>query len=111
MLGQLTCEEAFVGSAGGRRGGPPATDDATLSTEHEAERITPPGPEQRKLAAACTFFVLRRIACKNATSFEWAMLGSNQRPLPCEGSATVCWSFLELAKLLQIAVLPRQRFS
>jgi hypothetical protein len=28
---------------------------------------------------------------------EWAMLGSNQRPLPCEGSAMVCWMFLELA--------------
>jgi len=32
---------------------------------------------------------------------EWAMLGSNQRPLPCEGSAMVCWRFLELAKFLQ----------
>jgi hypothetical protein len=34
---------------------------------------------------------------------EWAMLGSNQRPLPCEGSLIVCWRFLELAKYLQIA--------
>jgi hypothetical protein len=25
---------------------------------------------------------------------EWAMLVSNQRPLPCEGSAMVCWRFL-----------------
>jgi hypothetical protein len=25
---------------------------------------------------------------------EWAMLGSNQRPLPCEGSEIVCWGFL-----------------
>jgi len=33
---------------------------------------------------------------------EWAMLGSNQRPLPCEGSVIACWSFLELAKFLQI---------
>src|SRR5215218_8539518 len=31
----------------------------------------------------------------------WAMLGSNQRPLPCEGSVLVCWRFLELAKFLQ----------
>ena len=31
------------------------------------------------------------------------MLGSNQRPLPCEGSAIVCQSVLELAKLLQTA--------
>jgi hypothetical protein len=27
---------------------------------------------------------------QNATFCEWAMLGSNQRPLPCEGSAIVC---------------------
>ena len=32
------------------------------------------------------------------------MLVSNERPLPCEGSTMVCWSFLELAKLPQIAV-------
>ncbi len=32
------------------------------------------------------------------------MLVSNQRPLPCEGSAIVCWTFLEFAKLPQIAV-------
>ena len=31
---------------------------------------------------------------------EWAMLGSNQRPLPCEFSAMVCQRFLELAKSL-----------
>jgi hypothetical protein len=30
------------------------------------------------------------------------MLGSNQRPLPCEGSVIVCWRFLEVAKYLQI---------
>src|SRR5829696_6905613 len=29
------------------------------------------------------------------------MLGSSQRPLPCEGSTIVCWRFLELAKCLQ----------
>jgi hypothetical protein len=39
------------------------------------------------------------------------MLGSNQRPLPCEFSAMVCWGFLELAKSLQIAVFLRRRFS
>jgi hypothetical protein len=39
------------------------------------------------------------------------MLGSNQRPLPCEFSAVVCWGFLELAKSLQIAVFLRRRFS
>jgi hypothetical protein len=32
------------------------------------------------------------------------MLGSNQRPLPCEGSTVVCWRFLELAKFLQTIV-------
>jgi hypothetical protein len=39
------------------------------------------------------------------------MLGSNQRPLPCEGSAMVCWGFLELAELPQIAVFLRCCFS
>jgi len=33
---------------------------------------------------------------------KWAMLGSNQRPLPCEGSTIVCRRFLEVAKFLQI---------
>jgi hypothetical protein len=39
------------------------------------------------------------------------MLVSNERPLPCEGSTMVCWSFLELAKLPQIAVFVCCRFS
>jgi hypothetical protein len=39
------------------------------------------------------------------------MLVSNQRPLPCEGSAMVCWRFLEIAKLPQIDVLLRYCFS
>jgi hypothetical protein len=39
---------------------------------------------------------------QNAAVAEWAMLGSNQRPLPCEGSVIVCWRFLEVAKSLQI---------
>jgi hypothetical protein len=33
---------------------------------------------------------------------EWAMLGSNQRPLPCEDSVIVCWRLLELAESLQM---------
>jgi hypothetical protein len=41
----------------------------------------------------------------------WAMLGSNQRPLPCEGSTIVCWRFLELAKCLQIVVFVYRHFS
>jgi hypothetical protein len=35
--------------------------------------------------------------------FGWAMLGSNQRSLPCEGSTIGGWRFLELAEFLQIA--------
>jgi hypothetical protein len=35
---------------------------------------------------------------------EWAMLRSNQRPLPCEGSTIVCWRCLEIAKYLQMTV-------
>jgi len=34
------------------------------------------------------------------------MLGSNQRPLPCEGSTMVCWRCLEIAKYLQICRFP-----
>jgi hypothetical protein len=39
------------------------------------------------------------------------MLGSNQRPLPCEGSVIFCWRFLEVAKCLQIAVFLLCRLS
>jgi hypothetical protein len=39
------------------------------------------------------------------------MLGSNQRPLPCEGSAIVFWSFLEFPKCLQITVFLYFHFS
>ena len=39
------------------------------------------------------------------------MLGSNQRPLPCEGSESVCWGFLELAICLQTAEFLRRHIS
>jgi hypothetical protein len=42
------------------------------------------------------------FSLQNSIFSEWAMLGSNQRPLPCEGSLIGCWTFLELAKPLQI---------
>ena len=46
----------------------------------------------------------RSVLCLQiGTSSKWAMLGSNQRPLPCEGSTMVCWRFLEFTKHLQIA--------
>jgi hypothetical protein len=35
------------------------------------------------------------------------MLGSNQRPLPCEGSTIGCWRCQEIAKCLQIVVFLR----
>ncbi len=46
-----------------------------------------------------------------STFSEWAMLGSNQRPLPCESSAIVCWRFLEFAKLLPMDVFGQRDFS
>jgi hypothetical protein len=46
-----------------------------------------------------------------AGHLEWAMLGSNQRPLPCEGSTIGCWRFLELAKYLQTTVFLLWYFS
>ena len=42
-----------------------------------------------------------------AKSLGWAMLGSNQRPLPCESSKIACQSVVELAKSLQIAIFVR----
>ena len=54
--------------------------------------------EQQHLHSSRHAFSLQR-----RTFPEWAMLGSNQRPLPCEGSTIVCWTFLELAKYLQTA--------
>ena len=30
---------------------------------------------------------------------KWAMLGSNQRPLPCEGSTIGCWRCQEICKI------------
>jgi hypothetical protein len=35
------------------------------------------------------------------------MLGSNQRPLPCEGSKIACQSVVEITKSLQIAIFFR----
>jgi hypothetical protein len=32
---------------------------------------------------------------------EWAMLGSNQRPLPCEGRSITSWLFTDVQKYLQ----------
>ena len=52
-------------------------------------------------------FAFSTFVLQNAASCEWAMLGSNQRPLPCEGSTMVCWRFLELAKSLEIDVFLR----
>src|SRR5215208_4948458 len=49
--------------------------------------------------------------CLQNTIFsEWAMLGSNQRPPPCEGSTIACWRCLEIAKCLQIEVFLRWHF-
>jgi len=39
------------------------------------------------------------------------MLGSNQRPLPCEGSVIVCWRIRWFAKYLQTDVFLRRCFS
>jgi len=36
---------------------------------------------------------------------EWAMLGSNQRPLPCEGRSITSWWFAGVQKYLQNSVL------
>jgi hypothetical protein len=38
---------------------------------------------------------------QNEVSWEWAMLGSNQRPLPCEGKAFLLQAFAVVQKHLQ----------
>jgi hypothetical protein len=35
---------------------------------------------------------------------KWAMLGSNQRLLPCEGGAITSWLFVCVQKCLQISI-------
>jgi hypothetical protein len=37
-------------------------------------------------------------------SVEWAMLGSNQRPLPCEVRSVLSWLFAAVQKYLQISI-------
>jgi hypothetical protein len=60
------------------------------------------------LHGCCTLLTMGELAHLGTPPFAgiswWAMLGSNQRSLPCEGSVIVCWRFLELAKRLQIAI-------
>jgi hypothetical protein len=51
------------------------------------------------------------FSLQNSIFPEWAMLGSNQRPLPCEGSTIVCRRFLEVAKFLQIGAFSLRRLS
>jgi hypothetical protein len=40
-------------------------------------------------------------ALKMKDFYEWAMLGSNQRPLPCEGRSITLWLFATVQKYLQ----------
>ncbi len=74
----------------------------------DLERITVAAQGRDQLYVVLAF--AQRFTCK-IPLFEWAMLGSNQRPLPCEGSAIVCWEFLELAKCLQMEAFGLRRFS
>ena len=41
---------------------------------------------------------------QNKRFWEWAMLGSNQRPLPCEIKSITSWLFTAVQKLLQISI-------
>jgi hypothetical protein len=36
--------------------------------------------------------------------YWWAMLGSNQRPLPCECRSIMSWLFVTVQKYLQISI-------
>ena len=46
-------------------------------------------------------FAFSTFVLQNAASCEWAMLGSNQRPLPCEGKFITSWLFTAVQKYLQ----------
>src|SRR5215211_4664206 len=48
---------------------------------------------------------------QNAIFSEWSRGDSNPCPPPCKSGVIVCWSVLEFAKHLQIAVFARRRFS
>jgi hypothetical protein len=52
----------------------------------------------RDLLLPSTFYL------QNITFYEWAMLGSNQRPLPCEVRSITSWLFAAVQKLLQISI-------
>jgi hypothetical protein len=45
-----------------------------------------------------------RFSCKMTLFPKWAMLGSNQRPLPCEVRSILSWLFAAVQKLLQISI-------
>jgi hypothetical protein len=69
-----------------------ALDDALrwyLPALHEA-------PDARQSIHLCSAFSLQTEQFS-----KWTMLRSNQRPLPCEGSVIICWTFLERANSLQ----------
>ena len=44
---------------------------------------------------------LPKFLLQNAAFSEWAMLGSNQRPLPCEVRASLSWLFTTVQKYPQ----------
>ncbi len=48
-------------------------------------------------------FITLHIFLQIVIFHGWTMLGSNQSPLSCEGSAMVCWRFLQLAEFAQTA--------
>src|SRR5918994_6557484 len=62
-------------------------------------RVGTPGEQ---LSHTPDLLLLRTFSQQISVFLRWAMLGSNQRPLPCEGSVIVCCRFLERAKYLQI---------
>jgi hypothetical protein len=94
-----------------------------LAGEQDPERF-PPGiagllRELRERHGCCTMasahvcgLSFNAVFMLQINAFSaWTMLVSNQRPLPCEGSAIGCWGFLELAESPQIADFLCQLFS
>jgi len=48
--------------------------------------------------------ILLALHLQNSDFSEWAMLGSNQRPLPCESRSIRSWLFVTVQKHLQISI-------
>ena len=72
---------------------------SSLLENHAAAVLLPSAVSLIQRLRRCVAFYLQ-----NAIYLEWAMLGSNQRPLPCEVRSILSWLFAAVQKFLQISI-------